>query len=135
MKKILFICTMVLFSSIGVIAQQPPQRGNREDMEKRQKERIENYIKELKLDEKKGNELKKIFSETQAKLTKEMESMRESGNMDREAMRTKMTKVNEERDAKVKKALSADQYKKYEQLMKAEQERRPGGPGAPGGNR
>ena len=130
MKKILFLSMMVLFCTIGANAQ---QRGNREEMEKRMKERIENYVKELKLNEKKAAGFKKIFEESQAQMRKEMQEARDSGNNGREAMREKMTKLNAERDAKIKKILSAAEYKKYEELMKAEQERRRQGGG--GGSR
>ena len=120
MKKILFICTMILLSSIGINAQ---QRGNREDMERRQKERMDNYIKELKLDTRKAADFKKIMDESQELSRREMTSARESGNFDREAWTAKMTKLNADRDAKIKKILSADEYKKYEELVKAEQSR------------
>ncbi|MDL2323373.1 hypothetical protein LJC52_05225, partial [Bacteroidales bacterium OttesenSCG-928-A17] len=78
MKKILFICTMVLLCSVGMNAQQR-ERGNRGDMEKRMKERTENYIKELKLDEKKAAKFRTIFEEAQVQMQKEMASARESG--------------------------------------------------------
>lgn len=130
MKKVLFICTMVLICSIGAFAQ--GNRGNnRANMQERMKERIENYVKELKLDTKKAAEFKKVLTESSEKMQKEMASARESGNQDREAMREKMTKLNNERDAAVKKVLSADEYKKYQEILKKEQEQR--GQGRPGG--
>ena len=131
MKKILFICAMVLLGTIGLSAQ---ERGNRGDMQERMRQRVENYIKELGLKDKKATDFKKIYDESQAQMRKEMESMRESGNPDREAMRAKTEKLNSDRDAKIKKILSAEEYKKYESLVKAEQERGRQG-GGRGGSR
>jgi len=137
MKKILFVCAMVLFSSIGLFAQAPQGfNGNGGgNMQERMKQRIENYTKELKLDAKKTAEFKKIYNESQEIMRKEMEKAREAGaNADRDAMRQKMTKVNTDRDAKIKKVLSADEYKKYQDIIKKEQESRgQGGPGGQGG--
>lgn len=76
-------------------------------------------------------------------------AMRESGKQpsdaERQKMRTQMESRRTAHEAALKKILTAAQYKKYQDLVKAEMEKmrkefeknggRPGGPGAPGGPR
>lgn len=59
--------------------------------------------------------------------------------VDRESMRPKMKKIQDDYTAGMKKTLTKEQYKKYEDLMKAQREQLMkmrggmGGPGGPGG--
>lgn len=119
MKKVLFVCLMVLMSSVALVAQ------NNNNMQERMKERMENYIKELKLDEKKATDFRKVYTDASEKMQKEMAGMRDAGSQDRETMRTKMTKLTEERDAEIKKILSEDEFKKFKELISKEPRRRP----------
>ena len=80
--------------------------------------------KDLNLNDKQFADYKKIDSEYRTKLT----TARQNAGDDREKMREEMTKLNTERNTKLKAALTADQFKKYEELMA---QRRQGG----GGNR
>lgn len=100
-----------------------------QDMQARMKERVDNYVKELKLDDKKAEEFRKVQNDHMEKMQKEMQAARESGNQDREAMREKMTKMNSERDEAIKKVLSDDEYKKYQEILSKEPRRGPGGGG------
>jgi len=115
MKKMIFICTLMVLGTICMYAQ---NRGG--DMQQRMKERVENYVKELKLEGDKATKFREVQNASMEKMRKEMESMRDSGNMDRDAMRAKMEKFNEERDAEVKKVLSEDEFKKYQDLVSKE---------------
>lgn len=115
MKKVIFISALMVLSTISMYAQ---NRGG--DMQKRMKERIENYVKELKLEGEKADKFRNVQNASIEKMQKEMDSMRESGNQDRDAMRTKMTKLNEERDAEIKKVLSDEEFKKYQDLVSKE---------------
>lgn len=112
MKKVLFICLLMVMGTVGMVAQQ--------DMQARMKERVENYVKELKLEGEKAEKFRAIQDETRTKMRAEMEAMRDGGNMDREAMMTKMTKMNEERDAAIKKILTEEEFKKYQEILAKE---------------
>lgn len=115
MKKVIFICALVVVTTIGMYAQ-----GRGADMQQRMKERVENYVKELKLEGEKADKFREIQNASMEKMRAEMQSMRESGNQDREAMRKKMQKFNEERDAEIKKVLNDDEYKKYQKMVSNE---------------
>lgn len=113
MKKVLFISLILALCSMGMYAQ---DRGA--ERQKMMKERVDKYVKELKLDDEKAEKFRKTYDASMEKMTKEMQSARESG--DRDAMREKMTKLNQERDAEIKKILTDDEYKKYEDLLSKE---------------
>lgn len=116
MKKVIFICALMVLATMGMHAQ---GRGA-EEMQKRMKERVENYVKELKLEGEKADQFRQAQDQSMEKMRKEMESMRNSGSQDREAMRAKMEKFNEERDAEIKKILSDEEFKKYQDLVSKE---------------
>jgi len=117
MKKILFICALVLVSSVAIVAQN--------NMRERMKERTEKYIKDLKLDDKKAADFRKLYDDSSERMQKEMSTMRESGNQDRETMRSKMSKFSEERDAEIKKILTDDEFKRYQDILSKEPRRGP----------
>lgn len=121
MKHVLMVLTVFLISTVGAYAQ-----GRGGDMQARMKERVENYVKELKLEGEKADKFKELQNSSMEKIRKEMEAMRESGSSDREAVRGKMQKINEERDAEIKKILTDDEFKKYQELLSKEPQR-PGG--------
>ncbi|MDF9830148.1 hypothetical protein [Parabacteroides sp. PF5-6] len=114
MKKVIFICALMVLGTVCMSAQ------GRGDMQQMMKERVENYVKELKLEGEKATKFREVQNASMEKMRKEMESMRDSGTMDRDAMREKMQKFNEERDAEVKKILSADEFKKYQDILSKE---------------
>ncbi|MDL2209087.1 hypothetical protein LJB97_05645 [Parabacteroides sp. OttesenSCG-928-O15] len=112
MKKILLVCLLMVMGTVGMVAQQ--------DMQARMKERVENYVKELKLEGEKADKFKAIQNDFMGKMRTEMEALRDGGNFDRETMMAKMTKMNEERDAEIKKLLSAEEFKKYQEILAKE---------------
>lgn len=115
MKKMIFICALMVVATVGLYAQ-----GRGGDMQQMMKERVENYVKELKLEGEKATQFREVQNASMEKMRKEMESMRDSGNMDRDAMRSKMEKFTQEREAEVKKILSEDEFKKYQDLVSKE---------------
>ncbi len=115
MKKVIFVFSLMVLCSMGLYAQ-----GRGGDMQQQMKARVDNYVKELKLEGEKADKFRQVQNESMEKMRKEMESMRESGNQDRDAMRAKMTKFNEERDAEIKKVLSDEEFKKYQDLVSKE---------------
>ncbi|MDL2255017.1 MICOS complex subunit MIC60 [Parabacteroides sp. OttesenSCG-928-G06] len=115
MKKILLVCLLMVMGTVGMVAQQ--------DMQARMKERVENYVKELKLEGEKAEKFKEIQNKYMEKMRTEMQTMRDAGNTDREAMRTKMTKMNEDRDAEIKKILTEEEFKKYQEILSKEPQR------------
>jgi hypothetical protein len=58
---------------------------------------------------------------------KAMQDARTSSNGDRDAMRTKMKSLREDRDAKIKGILNADQYAEYQRMQEAEKGQHGGG--------
>ena len=123
MKRI-FIVTCLLTFAFMVSAQGGQGGGFRQQTPEQIAAQQEQMKKDLNLNDKQFADYKKIDSEYRTKLT----TARQNAGDDREKMREEMTKLNTERNTKIKAALTADQYKKYEELMA---QRRQGG----GGNR
>lgn len=102
MKKQLVILAAALFiSSAACMAQE--KRGGRPDMS----QRIEQMVSELGLDEAQAKDFKAA-----------MEEMRpaKGGNGERPS-REEMEKKQAELDAKIKKILTGEQYKKYQSMQ------------------
>lgn len=116
MRKVIFMCALAIFATVGLFA----QNRNGAEMQQRMKERVENYVKELKLDGEKATKFRQIQDDSMEKMRKEMEGMRDMENQDRDAMRKKMDKFNEDRDVEIKKILSADEFKMYQDLVNKE---------------
>jgi len=125
MKKI-FVAGILLMFALMVSAQGQGQ-GRGPMTPEQQAQQYETMKKDLSLTDAQLDEIKKADTEMRTK----MQSLRESGGGDREAMMAEMTKLTEARNAKVKAQLSAEQYTKYE----AEYGRAFGRPGGGGGNR
>lgn len=118
MKKIGLFVLMMVFAAYIADAQPGGQGRNftPEDMAKRQTEQMVEYVKMDKTLEKKVYDLN-------LKYAKKSQELRGGGNFmdmsdaDREKMRAQMTKQQEEKNAEIKKILSADQYKQYEKYL------------------
>lgn len=116
MKKIIVLCMIVLGSSLSVFAQEKgrrPQGQKGEDPAKR----IEKIAKELNLDETKTKEFQKINTEFMEKMRSEMSTSKE----DRAKAREKMESLRKDRDEQIKKMLTEEQYKKYQEIEKKNQ--------------
>ena len=130
MKRNLFLSMALgLFMVVGLSAQdQPPQQS----MQQRMQQRIDDLKKELVLTKDQGTKFDAIYKEATEKMT----AARTAAGDDREAMRTKMTEINKDRDAKIEKILTPDQVKKfkaYNEKQAAARAARGGGPGGGGG--
>jgi len=86
---------------------------------------LETMKNELGLNEKQFEEFKKVEEETR---TKQQALMQNAGG-DMQSMRDASTKLREEQSAKMKGFLTADQFKKYEELNSQRMQRAPGGGG------
>lgn len=125
MKKIGFLLIALMMGTMAGIAQNW-QNQTPEERAKSQTDQIKEACGLDKAQEKKVYDLS-------LKSGKEMAKMREGmqGGGDRDAMRTKMTKMRDEQNAEMKKILSADQYVKYEKYLEERRAARQQG----GGNR
>lgn len=120
MKKILFLATtfvMLLFFSANA-----QQGGQREKMtpEQMATRTVERMNKEVTLNEKQQADLKKWFTTSYTERSKSMEKNKDN----REAMRESMKKDKEATDAQLKKVLTAEQFKKYQDAEKKRQQAR-----------
>ena len=137
MKKIIFAAVALLFS-VSMFAQGPQRREFKpEDMATRVTDGLK---KALDLNEKQYKSVYKLY----LKRSEEMKARRDNGQqdqqVDREARREEMKKNQEAMNAELKKILTAEQYTKYEEMLKKQQQRQrqggprghQGGPGRPG---
>lgn len=110
-KQILSLVVALLIGTTVCIAQSRPQGQQRKvDREKR----IEKIITDLGLNEKQAKDFKAALEEMRP--TKQKSGERPS----REEMQKKRTEV----EAKIKKILTDEQYKKYQDMRKKENENR-----------
>lgn len=117
MKKFgIFILAMV-FSAF--LAEAQPGGGRQftpEDMAKRQTEQLGEYIKFSKDLEKKVYDLNLKYAKKSQEL-RSGGSFRDMSDSQRQAMRQKMEAQQKEKDAEMKKMLSADEWKQYEKFQ------------------
>lgn len=135
MKKILFLATaLFLFVAIQANAQQQ-QRGPRERMTPEQTATriVERLNEQLKLTEAQQKELKTWYTESLKTREENFKKNREN----REAMMEQMKKDQEATEAQLKKVLTEEQYKTYqeneEKRRKERQERQQRAPRPQGG--
>ena len=121
--KRLFVLTCLMAFAFMLSAQDGQRRGFQMTPEQ-QEQYYSTLKKDLNLNDTQLNGIKKIDTEYRTK----MQDARDKADGDRDKMREDFTKLRTEQNAKIKPLLSADQYKKYEELQA---QRRPGG----GGNR
>ena len=135
---------LVLLATLFVLnisAQGGPGRGfqmTEEDI----KERVDNTAQTLKLNDEQHKKALAVEMDFYNKMQIEFQKMRNAGGppTDREAMRAKMMKMRDDRNAEYEKILSPDQYKEFidlqEQRMREMREQRqqsnPGGEGGSG---
>lgn len=115
MKVKMFILAMSLMISGSAMA----QNGQGMNNEERIKMMTERITEQLKLDEKQSKEVQKIYTEQSV-------AMREAGG--RDATPEARTKIMSDTEAKMKKVLTEQQFKKWKENMAA-QGNRPGGGG------
>ena len=129
MKKF-FVTGCLLMFAFMLSAQQGGGQNRGQMTPEQRAQRYERMKTDLKLTDKQLADIKKIDEEFTPKQTE----LREKYRDDRDKMREESQKLNEQRNAKVKPLLSAEQYTKYvEQYGRGFGGGRPGGGG--GGNR
>lgn len=135
MKKLLLAAVALMFS-VSMFAQQP-QRGERREFkpEEMATRMADGMKKELNLNDEQYKSVYNLY----LKRGEEMKARRDKGQqgqqVSREARREEMKKNQEALNAELKKILTAEQYTKYEEMLKKQQQRqRQGGPrGGQGG--
>ena len=126
MKRIFFVTCLLTFA-IMVSAQDGQRRGGFQMTPEQRAAYFDQMKKDLNLNDKQFADFKKVSEEYQ---TKTREAMEKAGD-DREARREVMTKLRAEQNDKLKSVLTADQFKKYEEIQAQRMQRGGGG----GGNR
>jgi len=123
MKKAILLTTALFLAFVTTFAQgggfqRPP-------LEERVKTAMEKMAP-LKLEKEATAKVDTIFTDYYKAQDKAFEEMRNSGSFDREAMQAKRKELVEARDEKLKKVLTADQFKKFKDEIEPElQPRRP----------
>jgi len=136
MKRIFIVTCMLTFAFM--ISAQGGQGGGQgggqrqggfQQTPEQQAEYLNRMKTDLKLNDKQFTEFKKIYEET----LKKQAALREKyQGGDREKMLEERTKLTTEQNAKYKAALTADQYKKLEELQAAQRQRMGQGGGGGG---
>lgn len=132
MKKFVFILTSLLLGASLLVSAQ--NRGPRQKLtpEQRATRMVENLHRDLQLTEKQQKDLRLWFTKS---YTQQKENLQKYST-DREGMREASRKNREATEAKLKKVLTEEQYKKYKDLeAKRRQERQQHSSGRPGGPR
>lgn len=110
MKKMILIMAIAL---VSVIATQAQGGGQQRSPEERAKQTMER-LADLKLDKDQTEKATAVFKDFYEARSKMMQEMRASGGqVDRDQMREKGRKLTDERDEKLKKIFTEDQYKKW----------------------
>lgn len=117
---------VLLLLSLGAIAVNA-QGGQRRTVEERVKSAMEK-IAAFNLDKEKSIQADSAFTGYYKAIDAKREEMRATGSMDREKMREEMQKLGGERDEKLKKFLTEDQFKKWkDEIEPSLRPQRPGG--------
>ncbi len=111
--------TSISFAQGGGFQMPSPEERTKTTMEK---------LADLKLDKDQSAKTETIFTDFYKGQAKRMEEMR-SGGGDRDAMRAEFEKMTNERDEKLKKVFSADQFKKFKDEIEPTLRPRRGGGG------
>ena len=133
MKKILFAAVALIFS-VSIFAQ-APQRGERREFkpEEMATRMADGMKKELNLNDEQYKSVYNLY----LKRGEEMKARRNKGQqgqqVNREARREEMKKSQEAMNAELKKILTAEQYTKYEEMLKKQRQRQGGPRGGQGG--
>jgi len=103
------------------------QGGQRRTVEERVKSAMEK-VAVFNLDKDKSTQTDSAFTSYYKSLESKREEMRASGSMDREKMRQTMQTLGAERDEKLKKVFTEDQFKKWkDEIEPSLRPQRPGG--------
>jgi periplasmic protein CpxP/Spy len=114
MKKIFLLSTLFLFAAaLNTLSAQGGGGGMRKTLEERVSDAM-SKIAEFNLDKSKSESSETIFTDFFKAQDKMREELMAGGSMpDREVMREKNQQMSSERDEKLKKVFSEEQYKKW----------------------
>jgi len=110
-KQIVFVLFMLFAGAIAANA----QGGQRRTVEERVKAAMEKVTPALSLDQSQATKTDSVFTE----YYKEVDKLRESMQPGTPPDRSVFEKVSNDRDEKLKKIFSADQYKKWKDEVEA----------------
>ena len=124
MKRMMTICAIALATTFSVWAQDIPQNTGREQVEKHENnnKRAERLLATLELDK----DQKKAFKEINKAYAAETKKLKEEYSDDKAVLRSKVKKLSTDRDAKIEKLLSKEQYKKYTEMLQKRKEKQRG---------
>lgn len=130
MKKSILFIAVALVAAIGVRAQ--GGGGQQRTPEERAKQTMER-LADLKLDKDQTDKTSTVFKEYYEARQKMMQEMRAGGGQpDRDQMREKGQKLSAERDDKLKKIFTEDQFKKWKDEIEPSMRPNRGGGGGNG---
>ena len=112
MKKQLALLTVAIVLSLGSVFAQGGGGMQRQTPEERTKATVEK-LAPLALNADQTTKVTAVFTSFYNDQQKSMEEMRASGNMDREAMKTKRDELSKKRDTELKAILTDAQYTKW----------------------
>lgn len=123
MKRIISLLAFAIILSTALFAQ---QKGPREQMtpEQQADRMVKRLNTELQLTEKQQAELKTWFTNSFQNKRNEFEKTKQERESMREKMQEQMKKDKEATNAELKKVLTADQYKKYQENEKKHEKAR-----------
>lgn len=118
MKKLVLVVLVAVMAASTCFAQ---MGGNPEERLKRE---VDGLTTALSLTKDQVAKVTTIVTEAQKLQMESFQKMRDSGNMDRDAMRAEMTKMRAETDKKLKAVLTAEQAPKLDAFRKQQDEER-----------
>ena len=127
MKTKFFLMLLTLCGGI-VMAQAQGGGFPRRTVEERAKAAMDK-LADFKLDKEKADQTDSVFTQFYRAADAKRQEMMAGGSPDRDKMREEMQKLNGERDEKLKKVFTADQFKKFKDEIEAtlRPQRPPGG--------
>jgi len=135
MKKVIFLITIAITGVLAVQAQGGGGGGFQRRTPEERLKMVKEKLTDLKLDKDQTTKSDSAFIDYYRAQDKMFEDMRAGGGApDRDAMREKMQKLAAERDDKLKKIFTEDQFKKWKDEIEPTTRSQRGG-GGPGGNR
>jgi hypothetical protein len=120
--KMMGLAILISLFGMNILAQGGPGRGfqmTEEDI----KERVDNTAQTLKMDDNQSKKALAVEMDFYNKMQIERQKMMNAGGppTDREAMREKMMKMRDERNAQYKDILTEEQYKKFIDIQEQRQ--------------
>lgn len=112
MKKVIGLCLAICLCSTSLCA----QRNQNDNKKSNRVSRCEKLIQKLNLNEKQAVDFREIHQEFSEKLREGRKEMNE-GKENRKEVRNKLVKIREEKNEELKKILTQDQYKQYQEIM------------------